>query len=70
MFKNPSKVVGRAVGGFLASVIFIAVTLGLDRTDPSSATLYLVTIFCVTGFVSLVAWGFGSFALWDQARKK
>ena len=70
MFKNPSKVVGRAVGGFLASVIFIAVTLGLDRNDPSSATRYLVIIFCVTGFVSLVVWGFASFAAWDSTRKK
>jgi hypothetical protein len=46
------------------------VALGLDRTEPSSATRYLVMIFCVTGAVSLVAWGFGSFALWEQARSK
>jgi hypothetical protein len=70
MFKNPSKLAGSAVGGFLASVMFLFVTLGLDRTEPSSATRYLVMIFCVTGAVSLVAWGFGSFALWDQARTK
>ncbi|MCA2999853.1 MAG: hypothetical protein ING75_14750 [Rhodocyclaceae bacterium] len=70
MFKNPSKVVGLAVGGFVASVVLMFVALGLDRTTPSSATRYLVIIFCVTGAVSLVAWGFGSFALWDQARTK
>jgi hypothetical protein len=69
MFKNPSKIAGRAVGGFLASVIFLFVTLGLDRTEPSSATRYLVVLFCVTGFVSLTAWGFASFAVWDGTRK-
>jgi hypothetical protein len=68
MFKNPSKIAGRAVGGFLASVIFLFVTLGLDRTEPSSATRYLVMLFCVTGFVSLVAWAFASFAVWDGTR--
>ncbi|MCE2724377.1 MAG: hypothetical protein ACK5YU_03385 [Burkholderiales bacterium] len=68
--QNPSRVVGLAVGGFLASVVFMFVALGLDRTEPSSATHYLVMIFCVTGAVSLVAWGFGSFAVWEQARTK
>ncbi len=69
MFKNPSKISGLAVGGFLASAIFLAVTLGLDRTEPSSATRYLVALFCITGFVSLTAWAFASFAVWDGTRK-
>jgi protein-S-isoprenylcysteine O-methyltransferase Ste14 len=69
MFKNPSKIVGRAVGGFLASVIFLFVTLGLDRTVPSSATHYLVVLFCITGVLSLTAWGFASFVVWDDTRK-
>jgi hypothetical protein len=70
MFKNPTKLAGTAVGGFLASAIFLAVTLGLDRTEPSSATRYLVTFFCFTGALSLVVWAFASFAVWDGTRKK
>jgi len=70
MFKNPAKFSGLAVGGFLASVIFLFVTLGLNRTAPSSSTGLLVAFFCVTGLVSLVAWAFASFAVWESARAK
>jgi hypothetical protein len=69
MLKNPSKVIGLAVGGFLASVIFLFVTLGLNSNAPSSSTRYVVALFCLTGFASLAVWGFASFVLWDATRK-
>ena len=68
MFKNPAKVVGFSIGGFIASVVFMFVTFGLDSTSPSSSTRYLVALFCLTGLVSLAVWGFASFSLWDFAQ--
>jgi hypothetical protein len=43
-------------GAFFIAVIFLVMTLLLDRIHPAAATGKLVTLFCALGLAALVGW--------------
>ena len=70
MFKDPAKWASRGVGGFFGALVFLALTFMADSVSPSSATPGLQLFFGFVAIVSLVAWGWGSYPVWINARNK
>jgi len=58
-----------APGAFWVCVVFVALVLGLDSSNPSSSTRPLVILFCLGGVVSLTVWGWCAFRVFEEKRK-
>ncbi|MEY2689693.1 MAG: hypothetical protein RL375_3892 [Pseudomonadota bacterium] len=54
--KNSLRHSNNLAGAFLISVVFLVITLALDRANPHPATRYVVMLFCTLGLTSLGAW--------------
>lgn len=54
--KNSVRLSNNLAGAFLVSVVFIVITIALDRAFPTPATRYVFTLFCALGLASLAGW--------------
>jgi FtsH-binding integral membrane protein len=54
--KNSQHLSNNLAGALLISVVFLVITLALDRVHPHPATRYVFTLFCVLGLASLAGW--------------
>ncbi|MBK6852662.1 MAG: hypothetical protein IPG93_13750 [Burkholderiales bacterium] len=54
--KNSERLSNNLAGALLISVVFLVITLALDRVNPTPATRYVFTLFCVLGLASLGGW--------------
>jgi hypothetical protein len=57
-------------GGFVVSVVFIMIVLGLNSNAPSSATPYLIGLLSLMGAVSLAGWGWCAFRIFEQHKDR
>jgi hypothetical protein len=54
--KNSQRLSNNLAGALLISVVFLVITLALDRVHPNPATPYVFTLFCALGLASLAGW--------------
>ena len=58
------------LAAFFGALAFLALTFMADSVSPSSATPGLQFFFGFVAIVSMVAWGWGSYQVWINARNK
>jgi hypothetical protein len=58
-----------APGAFWVCVVFIALILGMDSSNPSGATKPLIVILSIGCAVSLAVWGWCAFRVFEEKRK-
>jgi glycerol uptake facilitator-like aquaporin len=48
-------------GGFIVSVLFLIITLAVNKSDPANASTFMTGFFIVLSLVMLVGWTFCAF---------
>lgn len=54
--KNSVRLSNNLAGAFLVALVFLVITVALDRDYPKPETRYVFTLFCAFGLASLVGW--------------